>query len=678
MSDVQITPWRISRLSRVDDFSESVFFVGSGTLGVRGFGAWERKKSPKDHAIFRAGLFSLLKPGLTDMVQLPDALTLIPLGETPEGDVLQELDMRTGVLTQSWETPRARLSMTRTACRADGRLLMQRLMVRALEPMRLRVMAVADAMVANLPVHDDQTVQSDETARMLALDALDEHHMRLHTLDKGKPVTVRWELLCSRETDRKVTFGEQAVCDVRSVDLTAGEEFTIEKRVYLDAGEETSAESSPEDPWQAGAACWEALWRDCDIEVDADDPSMQGALRYNIFQMLCSDGGGDPHVSIGARGLTHGRYKGNTFWDTEIFLMPFFLWTQPETAGRLIRYRTDRLDDARALARKQNLSGARFPWMCSDTGAEQCESWDIGLCETHITADVAYAAARYAQVTGDEAFLRGKGAELFSETARYWRSRLTYEPDKDRYSSFFVKGPDEYCGAAVNNTYTNYLAKYNLELAVKYGGTDEEEARLNQAVADRITLLYDDARGVFLQDETLNRLPPFPGKDGDAPSYKSVCFDRMQRYRAIKQADLVLLMTLFPSDFTNEQKLAVFREYEPITVHDSTLSYGVHAQLALRLGLWDKAEDYLRKGLYLDLRNIMGNTGSEGLHMAALGAAWQAAALGAVGLWGDERGITVSPMLPPGIREIKMSAVYRGKRYRICATRDGAVITEEV
>jgi len=676
MQDVRIDPWQIERVSPVDDFSETIFFVGNGNLGVRGFGAWAPKRTPQAHAVFRAGLFSEIKPGITDMVQLPDALTLRPAGEEPR-QVSQSLDMRTGVLTHVWETERAALRMERLASMADGQLLVQRLTLTAKRAGVYTVEASADACVRNLPVHDDQTVAATELAQLLKLSHIGDNGMRLRTLAEGKPVELLWEIRTDREANRQACVEGETAMTTLTAELAQGESWTVEKRVRVLTGGETPRETA-DDPWSESARTWEALWRDCDLEVDADDSELQGALRYNIFQLLCNNAAEDRTVSIGARGLTHGRYKGNTFWDTEIFMLPFYLWERPEAARNLLLYRADRLEDARALAAKQNLNGARYPWMCADTGHEQCESWDIGLCEVHITADVAYAMRRYADVTGDKAFERDVAAPVYADTARYWLSRLTYEPAKDQYSSFFVKGPDEYCGATVNNTFTNYMARHNLRLALSAGKLNPEESKTFQAAQSRIPLLYDPARDLYLQDELLDRLeiPPFL-KNGEEPSYKRYCFDRMQRYRVLKQADLVLLMTMFPQDFTPQQKRNVFDYYEPITLHDSTLSYGTHAQLALTLGLWEKAEDYLRKAVYLDLKDVMGNTGHEGVHMAALGAAWQAVVFGAVGLWSENGELRVQPMLPPSLHRICLWVRHRGERYKVEVTRNGGTALRE-
>ncbi len=676
MQQVHIEPWRISRVSPVDDFSETVFFTGNGVLGVRGYGAWAGKKTPQAHAVFRAGLFSELKPGITDMVQLPDALTLrVPQAE-PQS-VTQALDMQTGTVRHTWETPDAALEMVRYVSMADSQLAVQTLTLTARRAGVYTVEAVADTTVRNLPVHDDQTIAAMELVPLLRTVSLAEGEMRLRTIAEGTPIDIGWTVASSREANRRTGLEGDAAVTALTCELQAGETWRVEKQVrVLVNGEAPHALAV--DPLAAHTAALAALWRDCDIEVDAADPTLQGALRYNIYQLLCNNAAHERGVSIGARGLSHGRYKGNTFWDTDVFMLPFYLWTRPQAAKNLLYYRADRLPDARRLAAHQNLEGARFPWMCSATGLEQCESWDIGLCEVHITADVAYAMQRYVEVTGDAAFQSQTAAPLYADTARYWLSRLTYEPAKDEYTSFFVKGPDEYCGAAVNNTFTNYMARNNIRLALTGAQLTDGQRQALEHAQQRIMLLYDPARDLYLQDETLDRLEPLPfTKNGDEPSYKRFCFDRMQRYRALKQADLVLLMTLYPGDFTPAQQRAVFDCYEPITLHDSTLSYGPHALLALRLGLWDKAEDYLRKAVYLDLMDVMGNTGHEGLHMAALGAAWQAVVFGAAGLWSDGGALTLAPMLPPGIRRIKMHVYHRGKRYAVEVTPQGGNLREE-
>ena len=676
LPEMKIGPWSISARSAADGFCESVFFTGNGYLGMRGFAPWLPKTQPSAHAIFKAGLFSHISPHITDMVQLPDVTMLIPDTGAPEA-VEQRLDLRSGVVSFSWETTALSFRMEKTASMADSQLLLVRLTVKAKEKTSLSLRSIADARVRNLPVHDDQMIVSDNLVRLLETDSLSHDELLMHTLAEGTKISFSWQLISSRACLRRSSFeGETAVTELAAA-LEAGESWTVEKRVrILEGGEAAHADCT--DPWESSRLAWEKLWEDCDLEVDSDDVELQGAVRYNIFQLLCSNAPDRPDVSIGARGLTHGRYKGNTFWDTEIFMLPFFMWTRPGAAKNLLLYRASRLGAAQALAKKQNLAGARFPWMCSTDGTEQCESWDIGLCEVHITADIAYAMGRYVEVTQDESFLEGQAEAVWKETARYWPSRLSWEEDRGLYSSFFVKGPDEYCGAAVNNTYTNWMARHNIALALAHCRMDEAEREKLRFLKDHITLLYDKSRSLYLQDELFERLEPSAfSKTGDTPSYKALCFDRLQRYRAIKQADLVLLMCLFPEGFSDAEKRQVFLTYEPLTLHDSTLSWGIHALLALRLGLWEKAAAYLHKAVFLDLKDLMVSTGQEGLHLAGMGAAWQALVYGAAGLWADEKGIMLSPMLPPGIRRLRFKVYYRGEKYAADIGRDGHTLQKE-
>ena len=200
---------------------------------------------------------------------------------------------------------------------------------------------------------------------------------------------------------------------------------------------------------------------------------------------------------------------------------------------------------------------------------------------------------------------------------------------------------------------------------------DEAERERLQHFCEHVALLYDPQRHLYLQDELFDRLEPMP--DGHAqgePLYKSVCFDRMQRYRALKQADLVQLMTMFPDDFSDGEKRAVWDRYEPLTVHDSSLSFGIHALLAFRLGLEKVGWRYFERSLCFDLSDELGNTGREGIHMAALGASWQALVYGALGLWSDGGQLRLSPRLPPEIRGASLCVYHRGRRLRL-TIKDG-------
>ena len=662
----EIHAWQIEVDGPVTDYTESIFSIGNGYLGMRGFDLQTPKNRKDQHALFRAGFFETVKPGITDMVQLPDVLGMT----VEEGDPTnfhQSLDLRQGIFTQSWQKRGLAVSVQRMASMADPQLLCVRMTLTPERDQIVTVYARLDDRVANLPVHDDQMVEETETVLLLKLLEKTEDMLAMQAVSSGRCIRFLQQVLINGEPVSGCSF---------ELPLQAGKLTVIEKRVRVLLDQET-INADLDDPWQAHIDAWAALWRDCDITLDADE-EIQGAMRWNIFQLLCSNAADDPHVSIGARGLTHGRYKGNAFWDTDVFMLPFFCWHRPNAARNLMQFRIAHLPQAMQLAQKQNLAGARFPWMCAFDGTEQCESWDIGLCEVHITADVAYALKRMLDITGvtpTEEMCR-----LFLETARYWKSRFTWEEKKGQYSTFFVKGPDEYCGAAINNMYTNYLARHNVELALKYASDqmDDQEKESFRFFADHITILYDQKQHLYKQDELFDRLEPLPGnREAGEPLYRTICFDRMQRYKALKQADMVQLMVLFPERFSEQEKLAVWQTYEPLTVHDSSLSFGVHALLAFQLNLREHAWDYFTRALFFDLRDELKNTGREGVHMAALGAAWQALVYGAVGVWNDGEQIRSTPHLPDPIRSLSLPLWFHGERYRLTADHHQVNLVKE-
>lgn len=428
-------------------------------------------------------------------------------------------------------------------------------------------------------------------------------------------------------------------------------------------------------------AAWEQKWADCDIVMEGDDDA-QTALRYVIYQLAANCSPRDHTVSIGARGLTHTRYKGCYFWDTDLFLTPFYDLTDPKAARSLAGFRVGTLPQARAHAARMNGAGARYPWMVSYDGTEQCESWDIGCSEVHVTADVAYALGQYLDWTGDDSLFFQGGAQVLVETARFWVSRYSPAPEAGKVNLLFCKGPDEYCGITSNNLFTNAMVKHNLSLALTAAARLKKEApeqyaalSLSKAecaaweiLRDAIQLPRDPITGHYRQDDTfhlLERVEPAELKSGDEASYHQVCFDRLQRYQVIKQADTLLLITRLPEQFTEEEKLAAWEDFEPLCIHDSTLSFASHALFAAQNGLAEAAEAYWRKALYLDLEEVMGNTGKEGLHLACLGETWNTVIFGFAGLHIENGVPKLSPHLPNGLVSMQFHFYYRGQRYEV-------------
>ena len=468
--------------------------------------------------------------------------------------------------------------------------------------------------------------------------------------------------------------------------VKAGDALTLEKLTAITTSRDhdpmlipLSASWSFDRLEQENKKLWAKKWEAAGITIEGDADA-QTAMRYVIYQLIVNCAARDNTVSIGARGLTHTRYKGCYFWDTDLFMLPFYLYTDPQAARSLSQFRVNTLPQAKAHAQKMNGAGARYPWMVAFDGTEQCETWDVGCSEIHVTADVAYALGQYMENTQDKEFFLNGGAEVLVETARFWISRYTSEPETGLVNLLFCKGPDEYCGVTSNNLFTNMMVQHNLELAIRAAdalarldreqyhhlgltpGEQEDWARLRRS----IKLPKDSASGHWQTDDTFHLLEPIDPKllkTGDEASYHQVCFDRLQRYKVVKQADVLLLMTRLPERFSAAERLSAWEDFEPLCLHDSTLSFASHALFAAQNGLMERAEDYFRKALFLDLRDIMGNTGKEGLHMAGFGETWQTVVFGFAGLHFVDGEPRLKPCLPVGWGRLAFTFQYQNRAF---------------
>lgn len=710
MRELRITPWRIESLDPDDrSFRESIFSQGNGYMGTRGYRPDQRGAHPAWRSTFLAGFYEYVKPGITDLVNHPDfsgiqfRLNGIDSEAHTVSDFLQTLDLRCGLVTWAYIlTDRAgnqtRVKQEKFLSMADRHLAAIRV---SLTPVNwsgaLELSGGIDARVENLPVSDDQLTENVEFVKMWS-------DVRTEPRPAGGQLTAQTRIshrqiaqsyLFSGKGSLKTEAADEWVTTTINARLSQGMTWVGEKRIAVasfrdgDAGEivkeksEELKDTTFDELLVESALAWEKIWKQADVQLIGND-EWQGAIRYNIFQLIQAMPYGDTHASIGARGLTHGRYKGCYFWDTEIFMLPFFAYTQPNAAKSLLQYRCHTLPDAVESAKRFSAKGARFSWMASDTGFEQCGTWDTGCCEIHITADIAHAVRQYVELTGDEAFLRDCGTELLLQTARYWVDRFNYVSVEDQYHLLFVKGPDEYCGVTCDDFYTVSMARDHLEqaaAAVKWmektypedwavlaekTGFQPEETEKWKDIAAKVVL---QRRGeLWKQDATFDLLEPLDiqaHKDDDAPLYHKIGFDRLQRYQVLKQPAVLMYMALCPEKFSKDEVEAAWNYYEPKTLHDSTLSFGIHALVAARLGYEEKAVHYLEKSLFLDLKNVMKNTAGEGIHTASLGATWQAMVLGFGGLSIRNGVLNVENRLPPGIEEMRYRVCHKGIPHQI-------------
>ena len=436
---------------------------------------------------------------------------------------------------------------------------------------------------------------------------------------------------------------------------------------------------------------WSDRWAASDVQIDGD-PAAQQALRFAAYHLNGAANPEDASVSIAARGLTGEDYSGHVFWDTEIFLLPFYCLTWPEAARALLMYRFHTLDAARAKARDLGWEGALYAWESADTGQDVTPDHAVGpdrrvldiLCgtqEQHISADVAYAVWQYWMLTGDEGFMRDAGAEILLETARFWVSRAVLEADGRRHIREVI-GPDEYHETIDDNAFTNVMARWNIQRGVEVAelihrrwpdrwaalskalSLGEGEVEFWPDVARTIATGLDDQTGLFEQFEGYSGLEAI---DLAVYAGRSVPMDvvlgreRTAKSQVIKQADVVALLVLLPEAFPNGADRSNFAWYEPRCSHGSSLSTAMHGLAAARLGLTDKALDYFRRTAAIDLDEAKAAIGG-GIHMAALGGVWMTAMLGFAGLSFREDGISFKPQLPDAWTAMRFPLQWRGRR----------------
>lgn len=609
----------------------------------------------------------------------------------------RELDLRDGVLSRSavWEAScgaAIELRWKRLVSMARPSLVYQELEARVLRGSAvLRCEAAVDGRCrTNGRVHT-RTVSASadrEGSAELALRTLEGVDL-LYRMVLGAPdAAVR-----SAGADGERTFAAAEIA------AAAGDAVLFSKRTVVATSRDGGVAADPgrfrnDDPgaFSASAAelyrehrdAWASYLERAGVEARGD-PSVRKALRFSVYHLLRAPAKGDPRVSVCAKGHAGEAYFGRVFWDVDIYLLPFYCHAAPEIARDLVLFRCNCLDGARRNARRLGYPGARFPWESGTSGDEQCALWQYADGEVHITADVAYAIAYYAEATGDDDFLRDRGLEVLAETARYWLARIDFGPD-GRGHLLGVMGPDEYKHFTRDNAYTVRMVQENLRLPLRLfdrlwagdpdgaasflgriGATRGELEILSRA-ADSLRIPTSADGSLVLQcaewedyaDIDIGSL----WKDPSKPFGASVSQERIYRSKALKQADVLALMMMFPKEFSPAQVRAAFDHYEPRTTHDSSLSPVVHALVAARIGEAAAAGRFLRMAAALDLDAGRGGA-AEGVHIANCGALWQAAAFGRLGLSFDGAGTpSCAPRAIDGLDAVSLAFERRGRRWR--------------
>ncbi len=403
-------------------------------------------------------------------------------------------------------------------------------------------------------------------------------------------------------------------------------------------------------------AAWAKRWALADVVIEGDDAAQQG-IRFNLFQLFTTYYGEDERLNIGPKGFTGEKYGGATYWDTEAYAVPLYLaLAKPEVTKNLLKYRYNQLEQAKHNARQQGLAGALYP-MVTFTGIECHNEWEITFEEIHRNGAIAYAIYNYVNCTGDKEYLKNEGLQVLTEIARFWADRVHFSKRTGKYMIHGVTGPNEYENNINNNWYTNTIAtwvlQYTLENYAQYKAetpvkiTEAEQAHW-QEIVENMYYPFDEELGVFVQHDTFldkDLMPRTALTPADLPLNQHWSWDRILRSCFIKQADVLQGIYFFGERFSRAEKERNFLFYEPMTVHESSLSPSVHAILAAELGMEEKAVEMYQRTARLDLDNYNNDT-EDGLHITSMTGSWLAIVQGFAQMKTAGETLSFAPFLP--------------------------------
>jgi len=440
---------------------------------------------------------------------------------------------------------------------------------------------------------------------------------------------------------------------------------------------------------------WKKIWDYSDIQIEGDDLNQQG-IHFCIFQMNQTYHGIAETDNIGAKGLTGEAYNGHAFWDTETYCLPFYLYSNIEAARKLLEFRYNTLENAKARAKMLDCQGACYP-VATLNGDEACNLWQHASIQFQPSSGVAYGIAHYYALTGDKDFLYGHGIEMLIEISRFLLSRGAWNQDHTGFGLYAVMGPDEFHMMVNNNAYTNFMCKktFDFTLSVlrkikeenieiykalieKTNFTDEEEKNL-KLCSEKMIIIFDEETNLYEQHEGFFTMPHIDVNKipvEDFPLYSHWSYDRIYRTDMIKQPDVLMFFFLYRSEFSEKVLRANYEYYEPKTIHESSLSPSVHSVLACDLKKFDEAQKFFGFATRLDLDNYNRNT-REGLHTTSIAAAWINIVFGFGGLRSDpdmHEKISIAPVLPSSWQSYSFRFIYKNSLVCVKVSKEEVIV----
>lgn len=614
-----------------------------------------------------------------------------------------ELDMQRGILKRSYivekEGKKVQVAVERFVSLDQKELCAIKIEVTSLsDDIRVEMVPALDGNVTNedsnyeekfwLPVSYGQnqlvieTKPNDFGIEQFTVGAV----MSNHAVNLEKTTESSTEMHISQAYAGQLAAGEKAIMEKRIV-ITTSRDY--DKEDVADKAQEISkmVDQLPfEELRMRHESLWIERWKKADIVIGGDAAAQQG-IRFNLFQLFSTYYGEDERLNIGPKGFTGEKYGGATYWDTEAYAVPLYLaLADPEVTENLLQYRHNQLPQAEHNARQQGLKGALYP-MVTFTGVECHNEWEITFEEIHRNGAMAYAIYNYTNYTGDQTYLKDKGLDVLVGISRFWADRVHYNRFKDQYMMHGVTGPNEYENNINNNWYTNKMAAWtlqytleSLELAAEKKESlhvSAEEMEKWSEIIQKMYYPYDEERDVFVQHDTFldKDLRPVSELDPkDLPLNQNWSWDKILRSPFIKQADVLQGMYFFRDQFTKEEIARNFDFYEPMTVHESSLSPSIHAILAADLGKMDKAVELYERTARLDLDNYNNDT-EDGLHITSMTGSWLTIVEGFAGMQTVNGQLSFRPLLPENWTNYAFHINYRGRLLNISVTNEKVAIT---
>ena len=706
LTETQFTPEQLH--SR-----ETVFTIGNGYLGTRG--SFEEGYPQAMPATLIHGVYDDVPIVYTELVNCPDWLPLVVVVDgdrfrLDRGEILsyeRQLDLRCGILKRSvrWRSPAGKtidLQFERFASLADQHVLGLRCQ---LTPVDFNGLVEVQASINGYPENQGfnhwEWIDQGKTNQGVWL------HMRTRSsrielgMASGMTLLGAEALLQVTNAPSYPTLNAQFSASIGQT-ITVDNLITVFTSREVEAPTQSAQAKLAELPeyevlFNAHEQAWNGVWQQSDIVIEGDTKA-QIAVRYSLFQLLIAASRLDDKVSIPAKTLSGFGYRGHVFWDTEIFILPFFIFTQPALAHNLLAYRYYTLNGARRKAAHYGYKGAMYAWESADTGDEVTPRWalphdpygeDIRIwCrdrEIHINADIPYAIWSYWQATADDKWMRDQGAEVILDTAVFWMSRVEWNTRHERYEIREVIGADEYHEHVSNNAFTNRMVQWHLEKAATVydwlNSTFPERAaelqqKLNltpgrrsrwQDIATNLWIPYDPMTELIEQFEGFFNLEDINLQDYE-PRTKSMQailgIDGANKRQVLKQPDVLILLYLmresqeFPYSQTALQKNWDY--YAPRTdiTYGSSLGPAIHAILAADLGKSVEAYEHFLRAAMVDLEDTRGNA-ADGIHGASAGGVWQAVVFGFGGVKFTNNGPVATPHLPPSWTRLKFRLHWR-------------------